>query len=101
VADPFTAEGIYQALHSARLLVDALERSRDPAAAGKRYERALRIFDRNEAAARALRATFGLAIEPYAKHAATHAAFADHLNTDVFFPKRSFLSFVWRLTRAW
>jgi geranylgeranyl reductase family protein len=101
VADPFTAEGIYQAMHSARLVVQALQENANIDAARSAYERALRIFDRNEGAARALRATFGLAIEPYAKHAASDRAFADHLNTDVFFPKRSFGSFVWRLIRAW
>jgi geranylgeranyl reductase family protein len=101
VADPFTAEGIYQAMHSARLVVRALEQSSSLDTARAAYERALRIFDRNESAARALRATFGLAIEPYAKHAAADTAFADHLNTDVFYPKRSFASFVWRLIRAW
>jgi geranylgeranyl reductase family protein len=101
VADPFTAEGIYQAMHSARLVVSALEQHPDLHAARVAYERDLRVFDRNERAARALRATFGLAIEPYAKHAASHPAFASHLNTDVFFPKRSFSSFVWRLLRAW
>jgi flavin-dependent dehydrogenase len=101
VADPFTAEGIYQAMHSARLLVRALEENASLDAARSAYERSLRIFDRNEGAARALRTTFGLAIEPYAKHAAANEAFADHLNTDVFFPKRSFASFVWRLIRAW
>jgi geranylgeranyl reductase family protein len=101
VADPFTAEGIYQAMHSARLVVRALEQHTDLHAARTAYERDLRVFDRNERAARALRATFGMAIEPYAKHAASHPAFADHLNTDVFFPKRSFSSFVWRLLRAW
>jgi geranylgeranyl reductase family protein len=101
VADPFTAEGIFQAMHSARLVVRALEENANLETARSAYERALRIFDRNESAARALRATFGLAIEPYAKHAAADSAFADHLNTDVFYPKHSFGSFVWRLIRAW
>jgi geranylgeranyl reductase family protein len=100
VADPFTAEGIFQAMLSGRLAADALLRTRDMASARTRYERALRVFDRNERAARWVRATFGVAIEPYARRAARRPAFADHLNTDVFLPKPSFRSFVWRLTRA-
>ena len=101
VADPFTAEGIFQAIRSARLAARALIESPTMGAARTRYERELRIFDRNERAARALRATFGIAIEPYARRAAVRGAFADHLNTEVFFLKRSFLGFVWGLTRAW
>jgi len=93
VADPFTAEGIYEAIHSARLAADALHGG-DPAQAHGRYERSLRIFDRNERTARAMRATFDLAIEPYARRAARDPAFASRLNTDVFFLKPSFIGFV-------
>lgn len=101
VADPFTAEGIYEAMRSGRLAARSLAESRDFAAAGIRYERELRDFDRNAAVARAMRATFGVAIEPYARHAAKNAAFADHLTSEVFFQKRSFPGFVWGLTRRW
>jgi len=90
VADPFTAEGILEAMHSGRLAAESLITGGDPSGAAQRYERSLRVFDRNERAARALRATFGLAIEPYAWYASSHAAFADKLTTDVFFLKRSF-----------
>jgi geranylgeranyl reductase family protein len=100
VADPFTAEGIYQAMLSARLAARAVLQSADVPDARTRYERDLEVFDRNERAARALRATFGVAIEPYARRAARDPAFASHLNTDVFLPKDSFLNFVWRLVRA-
>jgi flavin-dependent dehydrogenase len=99
VADPFTAEGIYEAMHSAHMAAHALAETPDVAAARTRYERDLRLFDRNERTARALRATFGLAIEPYAWRAARQPAFADRLNTDAFWPKASFAGFVWDLTR--
>ena len=90
VADPFTAEGIAEAMHSARLAAEALIAGPDVRAAAAAYERRLRVFDRNEGAARSLRATFGLAIEPYAWFAARQPRFADRLMTGVFFLKRSF-----------
>jgi flavin-dependent dehydrogenase len=99
VADPFTAEGIYEAIHSAVLAADALS-SGDFGDAYVRYERSLAVFDRNERTARAMRATFGLAIEPYARRAARDPAFAGRLNTDVFFLKPSFTGFVRNLMRA-
>jgi geranylgeranyl reductase family protein len=101
VADPFTAEGIYQAILSARLAAQAIVEAPDIPAACKRYERSLAPFDANERAARALRATFDIAIGPYAQRAAAREPFADRLNTDVFFPKTSLASFVFGLARAW
>lgn len=97
VADPFTAEGIYEAIKSGRLVADALIGAPDIAAAGVRYEGALRELDRNERAARALRATFNVAIEPYALYASRRARFADRLMTDVFFAKPSFPKLMWNL----
>jgi flavin-dependent dehydrogenase len=90
VADPFTAEGIAEAMHSGRLAAEALTGGGGIDAARARYERTLRVFDRNEAAARALRATFALAIEPYARYATLRPAFADRLMTGVFFLKNGF-----------
>lgn len=101
VADPFTAEGIFQAVSSARLAARALIASEDVFVARERYERDAKVFDRNERAARGLRFTFAAAIGIYARHAAKRSAFADHLNTAVFFPKTSFYSFVWDLVRTW
>jgi geranylgeranyl reductase family protein len=101
VADPFTAEGIFQAMQSARLAARSVIESPDIESARRRYERSLRVFDRNERAARGLRATFNMAIEPYARHAAANPRYADRLNTDAFFVKKSLLSFVWGLTKAW
>jgi geranylgeranyl reductase family protein len=101
VADPFTAEGIFQALHSGRLAARALAESADADAARARYERELAVFDRNDQAARALRATFDLAIEPYARRARTRPRLADRLNTGAFFLKTSFAGFIWGLARAW
>jgi geranylgeranyl reductase family protein len=98
VADPFTAEGIFEAIHSATLAAEALT-SGDFRDAGPRYERSLDVFDRNERTARAMRATFGLAIEPYARRAQRDPAFAGRLNTDVFFLKPSFAGFVLNLLR--
>ncbi len=99
VADPFTAEGIYEAMHSAHLAARVLAETPDLSRARKRYERELRVFDRNERTARAVRATFGLAIEPYAWRAVRQPSFAGRLNTDAFWPKASFLGFMWDLTR--
>jgi len=99
VADPFTAEGIFEAIHSATLASEALTTG-DFADAYRRYERSLDVFDRNERTARAMRATFGLAIEPYARRAVRDPAFAGRLNTDVFFLKPSFTGFVRDLMRA-
>jgi flavin-dependent dehydrogenase len=97
VADPFTAEGIYEAIKSGRLAADALTGSPSVALAAERYEAALAVLDRNEGAARGLRATFNLAIEPYARYAAAHPRFADRLMTDVFFTKSSFPKLMWNL----
>ena len=100
VADPFTAEGIFEAIRSARSAARALLEEPDAQAAATRYEAALAEFDRNERAARALRFTFPLAIEPFAALAAKRPALAARMNTDVFFLKTSFLAFMWRLTTA-
>jgi geranylgeranyl reductase family protein len=97
VADPFTAEGIYEAISSARHAADALIAVPDVAAAGHSYERSLTALDRNERSARLLRATFNVAIEPYARYAAGHTAFADRLMTDVFFAKPGWAQLLWHL----
>ena len=94
VADPFTAEGVYESISSGRSAARAVLHERDFASAAKRYERDLRRFDRNARAARALRATFTMSIEPFARRAAHHPMLASRLNTDVFFMKRSFTKFV-------
>jgi geranylgeranyl reductase family protein len=101
VADPFTAEGIYQAIHSARLAASALAESKDLAEAATRYERHAALFDRNEGAARWLRATFGPSIEICANRAEKNPSFGDYLNTAVFFSKNSMSSFVLGLLRNW
>ncbi len=101
VADPFTAEGIFQAMHTGRLAAGALAESPDPAAAAARYERECAMFDRNERAARWLRATFDASIEICARHACSHPRFGDYLNTAVFFPKTGFAPFIAGLIGAW
>jgi geranylgeranyl reductase family protein len=101
VADPFTAEGIFQAMSSGKLAARSLAQSPDVETARRRYERELAVFDRNERVARAMRATFRFAIDPYARRAEKNAEFAGHLASEVFFLKRSFAGFVWGLTRAW
>ena len=73
----------------------------DPVAAGRAYERETGTFDRNERAARGVWRTFGATIEVCAWRAHRRPAFADGLNTAVFFPKSSFEGFVWSLLRAW
>jgi geranylgeranyl reductase family protein len=97
VADPFTAEGIYEAIESGRLVAGALTAGDGVPAAAARYESALSGLDRNERAARALRATFNLSIEPYARYAALRPRFADRLMTDVFFAKPEFPKMMWNL----
>ena len=97
VADPFTAEGIYEAISSGQLAAQALTGPGGIDAARGRYERALRTLDCNERVARALRATFNVAIGPYARYAASHARFADRLMTDVFFSKPNWAKFMWGL----
>jgi hypothetical protein len=57
----------------------------DIVAAPVRYEQLLRDLDCNAGGARALRATFSIAIEPYARYAARRQQFADRLTTTVFF----------------
>jgi geranylgeranyl reductase family protein len=97
VADPFTAEGIYEAIKSGVLVARALAESPGIDDARARYENALRTLDCNEHVARALRATFPFAIGPYARYASSHPTFADRLMTDVFFAKPNWLKFMWGL----
>lgn len=101
VADPFTAEGISQAIVSGRLAARSLLESRHVEEARSRFERDISIFDRNERAARALRVTFNTAIGLFAKHAASKRSFADTLSTLAFFSKTGFVDFVGSLLRAW
>ena len=100
VADPFTAEGIFEAIRSARAAARAILDEPDLAAAAARYEAALGEFDRNERAARLLRLTFPLAIEPFALLAAKRPALGAYMNTEVFFLKKSFAGFMWGLMNA-
>ena len=86
VADPFTAEGIYQAIHSGRLAARALLENAD-------YDALCAPFDRNERAANGLRATFDAAIELCARRALAKPSFAHWMSTAVFFPKRSLARF--------
>ena len=97
VADPFTAEGIYEAISSGRLVAQALTEAPTIGAAREHYGSALRTLDCNEHVARALRATFSFAIGPYARYAANHPRFADRLMTDVFFSKPRWPQFIWGL----
>lgn len=92
VADPFTAEGIYQAIYGGRLAGEALLAG-DPGRAGQRYVGLTRSLDRNDRAARILRATFGTAIELCAVRANQSRRFGDELSTAVFFPKHNIVSF--------
>ncbi len=97
VADPFTAEGIYEAMHTGRSAARSLLLEPDIVRATKRYAQDVRTFDHNERAARLLRATFDMSIEPFARRAQSRPLLASQLNTDVFFIKRSFAHFVIKL----
>ena len=88
-------------MHSARLAASALAESKDVTEAAARYERHAALFDRNETAARWLRATFGPSIEICASRAEKNPSFGDYLNTAVFFSKDSMRSFIFGLLKNW
>ncbi len=101
VADPFSAEGIYQAMSSGRAAAQALLRTGPGRSAERAYTRALRRFDRNAREATRLRLGFGLVIDPLARRALRRPALAYHLSSTGFFMKDSLPEFLWGIARAW
>jgi len=101
VADPFSAEGIYQAMASGREAARALLRLGPGARAEAAYRRALRPFDRNDAEARRLRLGFGAVIDVLGRRALVRPALAQHLSATGFFMKESLPGFLAGIVRTW
>jgi geranylgeranyl reductase family protein len=101
VADPFSAEGIYQAMSSGRAAARALLAHGPGRAAERTYVRALRPFDRNAREATRLRLGFGFVIDPLARRALRRPALAHHLSSTGFFMKESLPDFLLGIARTW
>jgi geranylgeranyl reductase family protein len=101
VADPFSAEGIYQAMSSGRAAARVLLQHGPGRAAERAYGRALRPFDRNAREATRLRLGFAFVIDPLAKRALRRPALAHHLSSTGFFMKESLPEFLWGIARTW
>jgi len=101
VADPFSAEGIAQAMASGRAAAAALLAHGPGRRAERAYARALRPFDRNAVEARRLRLGFGLVIDVLGARAARSPSLAYHFSSSGFFMKDSLPSFMWGIVRSW
>ncbi|GAC1521450.1 MAG: geranylgeranyl reductase family protein [Vulcanimicrobiaceae bacterium] len=101
VADPFSAEGIYQALATGRAVATALLEHGPGPRAERAYARALRPFDRNAAEARRLRLGFGAVIDVLGARAVQRPSLAYHLSSSGFFMKDSLPAFLWGIVRTW
>ena len=101
VADPFSAEGIYQAMASGRAAGRALLIDGPSRAAERRFARALRPFDRNAAEAYRLRLGFNYVIDVMGARAVKRPQLAHHFSSSGFFMKESLLAFLWGIARTW
>jgi flavin-dependent dehydrogenase len=102
VADPFSAEGIAQALTTGRAAAQALlAGDGDIPAAAQRYRRSLRAFDANARASRRMRLVFPYVVDPLTKRGAIRPKLAYHLSSEGFFRKQSVAAFLWGIARAW
>ncbi len=101
VADPFSAEGIYQAMATGRAAAATLLQFGPGRRAERAYARALRPFDRNAAEARRLRLGFGLVIDVLGERAVKSPKLAFHLSSSGFFMKDSLPAFLWGIARTW
>lgn len=101
VADPFSAEGIYQAMATGRAAAATLLQHGPCRAAERAYTRALRPFDRNAAEARRLRLGFGFVIDVLGARAVKRPKLAYHLSSSGFFMKDSLAAFLWGIARTW
>ena len=101
VADPFSAEGIYQAMSSGRAAARALLRYGPGRRAERAFSVALRPFDRNAREATRLRLGFGFVIDALARRALVRPALAHHLSATGFFMKDSLPAFLWGIVRTW
>lgn len=101
VADPFSAEGIYQAMASGRAAARALLATGPGTAAERRYAGALRPFDRNAAEAYRLRLGFRYVIDVMGARAVKRPALANHFSASGFFMKDSLAKFLLGIARTW
>ncbi|GAC1582683.1 MAG: geranylgeranyl reductase family protein [Candidatus Velthaea sp.] len=102
VADPFSAEGIAQAMSTGREAARALlESGGDPARAAHGYRRSLRRFDANARASRRMRVVFPYVVDPLSKRAVGRPALAHHLSSEGFFRNQSVAAFLWGIARTW
>jgi geranylgeranyl reductase family protein len=101
VADPFSAEGIYQAMATGRAAARSLIVHGPGRRAARAYASALRPFDRNAREAYRLRLGFGFVIDPMGKRAVERPALAHHFSASGFFMKESLPAFLWGIVRNW
>jgi flavin-dependent dehydrogenase len=101
VADPFSAEGISQALGSGRAVARALLQHGPGPRAERAYRAALRPYDRNAAESRRLRLGFSLVMDPLARRAQHRPELAKHLSANGLFMKESLPAFLWGIARSW
>jgi len=101
VADPFSAEGIFQAMATGRAAAAALLAHGPGARAERAYRGALRPFDRNAREAYRLRLGFDMVIDLLGRRAVGRPSLAYHLSSSGFFMKDSLPAFLWGIVRAW
>ncbi|MBD5656141.1 MAG: hypothetical protein IAI50_13340, partial [Candidatus Eremiobacteraeota bacterium] len=101
VADPFSAEGIFQAMATGRAAARALLANGPGVRAERAYRAALRPFDRNAREAYRLRMGFDLVIDALGRRALTRPRLAYHLSSSGFFMKDNLPGFLWGIVRAW
>jgi menaquinone-9 beta-reductase len=102
VADPFSAEGIAQAMSTGRAAAHALiAAGGDRAAAARSYRGALRAFDAQARASRRMRLVFPYVVDPLTQRGAIRPKLAYHLSSEGFFRKQSVAAFLVGIARAW
>jgi geranylgeranyl reductase family protein len=102
VADPFSAEGIAQAMSTGRAAAQALlAAGGEIGRAARRYRRSLGPFDANARASRRMRLVFPYVVDPLTKRGAIRPKLAYHLSSEGFFRKQSVAQFLWGIARAW
>lgn len=102
VADPFSAEGIAQAMSTGRSAAAALlNAGGEIAAATRAYRQALGAFDASARASRRMRLVFPYVVDPLTKRGAVRPKLAYHLSSEGFFRKQSVAAFLWGIARAW
>jgi geranylgeranyl reductase family protein len=101
VADPFSAEGIYQAMATGRAAARSLAVHGPTRRAARAYATALRPFDRNAREAYRLRLGFDFVIDPMGRRARERPALANHFSASGFFMKESLPEFLLGILRNW